>query len=251
MNRRTFTKQMLATLSGYALIDSLFATNAFNYAIRPIADHWAIRLNEYCADLKKQGLSTLEWQGKIEELYNQVELSELLKFIQFEQLIKGFQYPDLGVHTKAVKFPKLHGLPARTTFVKKIFGMQKERAIIPHGHSNMASAHLVLNGEMHLRHYDKIGIDQSHMIIQPTIDKMVQPGESSSISDDKDNVHWMIANTDQAFTFDIIMVDLNGEQYDIHNLDIYEKQDLSNGTMRVPMLDVETALKKYGKETHH
>ena len=251
MNRRTFSKHLLTTLSGYALIESLFATQAFHYAIRPIADHWAVQLNEYCADLKKQSLSLLEWQQKIEELYQQVELSELLKFIQFEQLIKGFSYPDLGVHTERVKFPKLHGLPARTAFVKKIFGMQKERAIIPHGHSNMASAHLVLHGEMHLRHYDKIGIDQEHMIIHPTIDKMVRPGESSSISDDKDNVHWMIAHTDQAFTFDVIMVDLNDKQYDIHNLDIYEKQDLSDGTMRVPMLDVETALKKYGKETHH
>ena len=47
------------------------------------------------------------------------------------------------------------------------------------------------------------------------------------------------------------MIDLNGKSYDIHNLDIYEKQNLSDGTMRVPLLDIETALKKYGKETHH
>ncbi|MEZ4690571.1 MAG: hypothetical protein R3A12_10465 [Ignavibacteria bacterium] len=52
-------------------------------------------------------------------------------------------------------------------------------------------------------------------------------------------------------TLDIIMLDLNGKQYDIHNLDISEKEDLSDGKMRVPILDVKTALSKYSKETHH
>ena len=80
---------------------------------------------------------------------------------------------------------------------------------------------------------------------------MVSVGESSSISDEKNNVHWFVANSDTAYTFDVILLDLAGEKYDIHNLDIYEKQDLSDGTMRVPIMDVATALKKYGKETHH
>ena len=68
--------------------------------------------------------------------------------------------------------------------------------------------------------------------------------------DEKDNVHWFIANTETAFTFDVIMLDLNEKPYDIHNLDIFEKQDLSDGNMQVPILDVETALKKYGKQHH-
>ena len=129
--------------------------------------------------------------------------------------------------------------------------MKKDRAIIPHGHSNMASAHLILKGELHLRNYEKIRKEEKYLIIKPTIDKVVKIGESSSVSDEKDNVHWFIANTETAFTFDVIMLNLNQKKYDIHNLDIYEKQNLSDGTMRVPVLDVETALKKYGKETHH
>ena len=79
---------------------------------------------------------------------------------------------------------------------------------------------------------------------------MARPGESSSISDEKDNVHWFIANTATAFTFDVIMLDLNNESYDIHNLDIYESVDLNNGTQRVPIINVETALRKYGKQHH-
>ena len=251
MDRREFTKGLLASVSSFALIDSLFAYNAFGYSIKPITNHWAIQLNEYCSDLKTKTITATQWQSKIEYLYNQIELEDLLKFIKFENLIRGFEYPNLGVNTKPVKFPKLEGLPEQTVFIKKIFGMKKDRAIIPHGHSNMASAHLILKGEMHLRHYEKIRKESNNLIIKPSIDKIAKLGESSSISDEKDNVHWFIAHTDTAFTFDVIMIDLNGKSYDIHNLDIYEKQNLSDGTMRVPLLDVETALKKYGKETHH
>ncbi len=101
--------------------------------------------------------------------------------------------------------------------------MKKDRAIIPHGHSNMASAHLVLNGEMRLIHYEKIRQEKENLIIKPTIDKIDKIGGSSSISAEKDNIHWFVANTEIAFMFDVIMLDLNNAPYDIHNLNIYEK----------------------------
>jgi hypothetical protein len=250
MHRREVTKGILATATSFALMDSLFAFNAIGKNIKPITDHWAIKLHEYCSDLKTASISVVQWQQKIEELYAKVELGEILNFVDFNNLIKGFEYPDLGVSTKPIKFPKLEGLPERTVFVKKLFGMKKDRAIIPHGHSNMASAHLILNGEMHLRHYEKIEQDRQNLIIKPSIDQIAKVGESSSISDEKDNVHWFIANTETAFTFDVIMLDLNDKHYDIHNLDIYESEDLKNGTLKVPILDVHTALKKYGKQHH-
>ncbi|MEL6303950.1 MAG: hypothetical protein AAFQ20_04095 [Bacteroidota bacterium] len=250
MERRDFSKHMLTAVTSFALMESLLAFNGFQKHIKPITDHWAKQLHEFCSDLKTESISMVQWQQKIETLYAEIQLQELLKFIDFQNLKKGFEYPDLGVATKRVNFPKLADLPEDTVFVKKIFGMQKDRAVIPHGHSNMASAHLVLEGEMHLRHYEKLGQDGGNLIIKPTIDRMVKPGESSSISDEKDNIHWFIANTEAAFTFDVIMLNLNNKSYDIHNLDIYESEDLKNGTLKVPVLDVETALKKYGKQHH-
>lgn len=250
MDRRAFTMDMMATVTSFALMDSLFAFNGIASKIKPLTDHWSIQLNEFCSDLRTDSITVVQWQEKIEELYAQIELEEILKFIQFEQLIKGFQYPDLGVSTRKVTFPKLIGLPANTIYVKKIFGMKKDRAIIPHGHSNMASAHLILKGEMHLRHYEKIAQDEQHLLIKPSIDKIAKLGESSSISDEKDNIHWFIANSPTAFTFDVIMLDLNNKLYDIHNLDIYAAEDVKNGMLRVPMLDVDTALEKYGKHHH-
>ncbi len=250
MNRRLFNRQLLQALSSYALLESLVLTSAFSPSIKPITTHWVNRLHEYCGDLKRNALAPGEWQSQVESLLESLPLEDLLQFIDFEKLIRHFEYPDLGVATRPVRFPKLKGLPERTHFVKKIFGMKKDRAIIPHGHANMVSAHLVLQGEMHLRHYDKIASDNKHLIITPTIDRQIKPGESSSISDERDNIHWFVATTNHAFTFDVILLDLNEQPYDIYNLDIDEQQDLHNGHLRVPILEVETALKKYGKQHH-
>lgn len=183
-------------------------------------------------------------------MFNQIELSELLQFIEFEKLIKGFKFPDLGVNTRKINFPKLDGLPEQTAFFKKIFGLKKGRSIIPHGHSNMASAHLVLQGDFSLKHYDKLRQEENHLICKPTIDKQIHQGDFSTISDERDNIHWFIADTPAAFTFDVIMLDLNQASYDIHNLDILDAEFIGEGLMRAPILDVERALKKYGK-IHH
>jgi hypothetical protein len=251
MDRRAFSKELLTSVTSFALIDTLLSSNAVASAAKPITNHWAMRLNAYCADLRKQSLTVTEWQTNVETLFDEIPLKDLLKFIDFTNLSKGFEFPDLGVNTRPVKFPKLEGLPEKTVFLKKLFGMKKDRAIIPHGHVNMASAHLIIKGEMHLRHYEKIRQEEQTLLIKPSIDKIAKVGENSSISDEKDNVHWFIANTDTAFTFDVIMLDLKAKPYDIYNLDMYKKQKLSNGTLRVPILDVETALKKYGNDSHH
>ena len=196
-------------------------------------------------------ISPLEWQGFVEDLFCQVELAELLRFIDFDRLIKGFDYPELGVNTRPVQFPRLGGLPKGVLFTRKIFGMQKGRAIIPHGHSNMTSAHLVLKGDLYLRHYDKLREEEHSLIIKPTEERTVSPGDYSTVSDEKDNVHWFIAASNTAFTFDVIMLDLEGKPYEIHNLDMDKQQSLQDGAMRVPVLGVEKALQKYGKTDHH
>ena len=249
--RRQFGKQLVGLITTYALLESLCLTDAFGKPIKPITDHWAKQLNELCLDLKKSSLSQIEWQDQIESLLSTVEMNDVLKFIDFEKLTKNFQYADLGVNTKPVVFPTIEGLPSNTAFVKKIFGIQKDRAIIPHGHSNMSSSHLVLKGELSLRQFEKVEEEKDHLIIKPTVDRVAPVGDASSISDERNNIHWFIANSPHAFTFHVIMLDLDGKEYDIHNIDIRGGENLPNGLIRAEKMDVESALKKYGKETHH
>jgi hypothetical protein len=149
-----------------------------------------------------------------------------------------------------VEFPRLDGIPPDLVFVRKIFGMKKDRAIIPHGHKNMVSCHYVLSGELRLRHYDKVEEDETHMLIEPTVDRLVGAGTHSSISDERNNIHWLQAKTETAFTFDVIVLDLQGKPWDVENIDP-DGAERTGGRLRVRKLAVAEALEKYGHDMHH
>lgn len=248
MNRREF---LIGSIASYSLLRTLFIRDAFAASVKPITDSWLKDLNGMSLDLQAGRITPLQWQGRIEALYDRVSLEDLLARIDFEKLTRGFEYPDLGVSTKWVSFPRLDGVPETLAFHSKIFGMKKDRAIIPHGHRNMVSCHYVLQGEFQVRHYDKIEEDGTHMIIEPTIDQLGRVGSHSSISEEKNNIHWLRATTDTAFTYDVLIVDLKGNKWEVDNIDPYGAEKIAGSRLRVRKLPLEEALEKYGHDSHH
>ncbi len=261
LTRREFGKVFFGSAAGFVFLETLVASCGGNRVsetttktIAPkaatVLRHWSAELQEMSLDLDQAKITQASWQERVELLFSRIEMEELLRFIDFEALSNQLSLPDLGVNTSNVLFPRLEGVPEDTVFVKKIFGMKKGRAIVPHGHSNMASAHLVLKGSFRLRHFEKLADEGNKLRIRESIDKTAKPGDASSISDDRNNVHWFVANEDESFTFDVIVLDLGGKRYDIHNLDMDDSETTSNGELLVPKIDVKTALRKYGKQHH-
>lgn len=254
MDRRKFTQKISQSIVGFAFLETFITQDLFAQKIKPVTLHWAQELNTICQDMKTHQISQTLWQQKVEELLQKISLADLMKFIDFERLIRTMKYPNLGVTARMIRFPRLAGVPPRTVFTKKVFGMKKGRAIIPHGHNNMSSAHLILKGAFEVKHYDKIKESAREMIIKPTIHQVGKAGGATSISDEKDNVHWYKALSDKAYTFDIIMFDLNpvyGKPYHISNIDPDAGKNIGKGLIQVPKLSVQQALKKYGKDSHH
>ncbi len=227
MNRRELAKSLLGTIASYSLLETLFTRDAFAGAVKPVTDHWVRHLNTMSLDLRSAKIAPALWQAKLKELYDRIEPAELLAAIDFDKLTAKFDYPDLGVNTRPVQFPRLDGIPEDLAFYSKVFGMRRDRAIIPHGHKNMVSCHYVLKGEFLLKQYDKLDETDSHMIIAPTIDEVARAGSHSSISDEKNNVHWLRATTETAFTFDVLILDLKGKSADVENIDPYEAEKIS------------------------
>ena len=116
----------------------------------------------------------------------------------------------------------------------------------------MASAHLVLGGEFRLRQFERIAATPEAWVVEPVVDEAAKPGHASSISDDARNVHWLVAGDTRAWTLDLIVTNLDeGERaFDIQNLDPDRAERLPGGQLRMPTLDVKTALARYGR-THH
>lgn len=248
ITRRTFTQQSLASLLTYSLLECVSRNEAFADEVRPIADGWLKQLNELSNDVKEQRVQQVEWQKQVEELFAKVDLAELLKFIDFERLTTNAKLVDNGARSLRFKFPQVEGLPTQYVFGKQIFGLKQGRSVVPHGHNNMATAFLILQGKLRGRHYDRLEDQQEHFLIRPTIDRAFKPGQYSTVSDYKDNVHWFQAETEPAYILNIHVLNVRVDSK-LPTGRVYlnpQGEKLANGLIRAPKLGYKEAHKLFG-----
>jgi len=204
LSRREFQQHALGSLLTWSLLDTVFSRQAFSEEIKLVAQQWLTELNSMSQDLRGQKLDPLTWQKQVETLFARVDLPEMLKFIDFDKLAKNAKPKDRGELSVRATLPKVDGLPTDLIFGHQVFVLNKDRSVVPHGHDNMATAFLVLKGDFHGRHYDRLeDVGKTHMIIQPTLDSQFGPGSYSTVSDLKDNVHWFKATSDVGYIFNI------------------------------------------------
>ena len=248
LDRREFGAKTLGAMLTYTLLETLTGQDAFGAKSPSATVKWVKDVNDLAGDVKEQRVSQVVWQKKIEELFGQVELPELLKLVDFETLAQNAKLPDVGSRSLRPRFPKVDGLPTNLVFGRQIFALKKNRSVVPHGHNNMATAFLMLQGDLHGRHYDRIEDHDKHLIIKPTIDKAFKPGDRSTVSDYKDNIHWFKATSETAYIFNIHILNVRpGAKLATGR--VYVDPDgeaLKDGLIRAPRVDYKTINKKYG-----
>jgi hypothetical protein len=213
ISRREFQQQTLGSLLTWSLLNTLLTADA--------------------------------WQKQVETLFAKVDLPEMLKFVDFEKLTRNVKPPEYGEMSLRATLPKVEGLPTELVFGHQVFALGKGRSVVPHGHDNMSTAFLILQGEFHGRHFDRLEDDEQHMIIKPTLDKTFGVGGCSTVSDFKDNVHWFKSNSDRSFIFNIHVISMNagpsGRVYVDPN-----GEKLSGGRIKARKIDHTEANKLYG-----
>lgn len=207
-SRRGFHQQALGSLLSFSLLETLCQHNLFAAEVQPSVLRWLADVNDLGRDLQGQKLEQLAWQAKVEELLTRVNVPDVLNLIDFERLTSNITYSDRGERSLRFSFPKVDGVPSDLSFGKQIFALKQGRSVVPHGHNNMATAFLILKGDLRGRHYQRVRDEPGHLIIEPTIDRKFVPGECSTVSDYKDNVHWFQALTDTAFIFNLHVLDV-------------------------------------------
>lgn len=196
-------REFAGTLMAFSLLELAWTRGLFAESVKPIIGTWFNDLNALGTDLKAKKLKDTEFQLKMEELYKKVDFAELLKFIEFDKIVARAKLPANGAFSTGFDISKVEGLSKTVHFGKQIFCLGKDRAIVPHGHENMCTGFIVLKGSFRGRHYDKVETLADHFIIKPTIDREFKPGEVSTVSDHKDNVHWFTCKSDAGFIFNM------------------------------------------------
>jgi hypothetical protein len=246
-DRRAIGKQMLGSLLTFSLLETVLTSDVLADEVKPIASQWLSNVDEMSRGLKGGRIKATDWQSQVEELFSQVAVSEFLEFVDFDKLIQKVKFRERGERSFRAKFPKVEGLPTDLVFGHQMFALRKGRSVVPHGHNNMATSFLVLRGEFDGKHYDRLDETDDHMIVRPTIDRKFVPGEYSTISDHKDNVHWFKATSETAYIFNIHV--LNVDPTIKRSGRVYIDPDgekISQGRIKADKLQSAEAFRRYG-----
>jgi len=233
----------------FTLVNSLCEAQALKGSVKKTAHKWVFEMEEITKSLRDSKIKQIEWQAQIETLLTKVELKDLLRAIDYDRLAKVAVFPEDHESAEEIEFSKVKGLPDELSFIPFFYAMKKGVAIVPHGHRNMATMHMVLSGEARGWHFDRVSDEPEHLIIKPTSDKLMKPGEVSTVSDESRNIHWFKALTEPVFMFNIGVFGINpnesftGRDY----IDPAKGEKLSNGLIRARRIEKEEAYSAYGK----
>jgi len=236
-------RQLLGALTTVWLARAVHAARAVPAVLDEKLKSRLRKLDDASRALAHGEIQPLDWQRAGAEFCDGLDVQELCRAADFEHM--AARLPLLPRGTSAESIRLLDG----QAFTPKIFAMGKGRAIVPHGHRNMVSQHLVLRGEMRGRHYQRLRDEEKHLLVRPTIDRVFKTGDFSSISDQRDNVHWFVTTSERAYTLDAIVDNLDpGRPWRFH-IDFVDPDRAiaaGDGALRLPRLELDECLQRYG-----
>lgn len=217
---------------------------------------WIRQLDDVSARLGQRAISALQWQETMDQLYGSVPRSSLLAMIDFDRLSEQLSHCDLGAKGEIFHDIALGPIPACTkdspassrTAIVKVAHIKKGRSVPPHGHSNMVSAFLCISGEFHVQLFDRLEDSHDSLVVRQSVDeKAARPGSWSSISDYRDNVHWLTAKSDDCFLFTCKLIRLEPDR-EFHgriNINMRTAEELGSNTWRAEKITGKQAMEIY------
>src|SRR5262249_50277369 len=129
---------------------------------------------------------------------------ELIAALDIDQVSARFSYPtSLANYADPILPPEILGASSMDGWFFRVFGMRRGGGLLPHVHNNMVSAHLVLSGSFHVRTHERLRDLDDAVVLFPVRDSVLRPGDVLSMSDARENQHWLRALEDRSMTLDI------------------------------------------------
>ena len=86
--------------------------------------------------------------------------------------------------------------------------VQEGVQIPPHGHSQVVSGFFVLQGEVGIRHYDRVREYSDHVLLRKVIDTSIGAGSYTTNSEYYHNIHWLIGRAPVSYLFRFTATDV-------------------------------------------
>ncbi len=244
MDRRALLRHCTGFFA-FALVAELSAASSRPSSIS--SRKWIAAHRELAQGLQTGALSQAQWHEGVTSLARDLDL-ELLAAELRRARIKNAGTP-FG-HDPQKRFVSIldeDGRPVKLGYGLALFDFGPESVITPHAHKYMVSAHMVIEGRVRVRTFDRLQDEEHALIIRPTSDVIAEPGDSAAMTTPRDNVHWFVPRSARAMTLDVIVdgLEANQEDYLIQPLDPLGGQPLRNGAVRAPIISFERSMRLY------
>ena len=96
--------------------------------------------------------------------------------------------------------------------------------------------------------WHRVETNKDHYLIKPSIDRAFKPGDLSTISDHKDNIHWFKATSDTAYIFNVHVIGYDPTIKDTSGR-LYVDPDgekVEGGLVKAMKMSSDACHKKYG-----
>src|SRR5437868_11826255 len=205
---------------------------------RAPAGRWIARQDELARGLAKMKITQVEWHDQVSALARDVDIGELAFEIRRARTRPAGDPFGHDPKKRFITFLDEDEKPLNLSYGAALFTFDKTNVITPHAHKHMASAHMVLDGKIRIRTFDRIADEEGAILILQTGDTVAEPGHAAAMTSEKDNVHWFAPRSPHAMTFDVIVdgLDPGQDRYTIQPLDPLGGTRLSDSTIRAPLL---------------
>lgn len=244
--RRSLLVGSISVFAAYALLaETARASEPFPRGMN--ARRWIERQDEIARALARGEMSQTDWHAEIGLLAGEVDIAELAAEINRGQMIDAGAPHGHDPKKRFVRFIGDDGAPRTLAYGAALFSFGPESVITPHAHRHMASAHMVLEGKVRVRTFDRVASEDGALIIRPTADHIAAVGEAAAMTSAKDNVHWFTPASESAMTFDVIIdgLDAGEKRYVIEPVDPLAGERLADGSIRAPILSFDESMRRY------
>jgi hypothetical protein len=201
LSRRQVMPGMIGTIAMAQLLRLAVGTGAVAAPIASATDRWAQGLVELAHDLNSRSLTVTQWQDAIEALHKTVPIEDVLKLVDFDLVRPTLERTGRLENHQHVLLPGIK--PTNRLLWTNLYVIPQGGAIAPHGHNGLVTAHLIVRGRLHARTFDRVADEPGRMLLRPTRDEHCGVGSTITMSDERDNVHWFVAEAGPAFTLDV------------------------------------------------
>ena len=248
---RTFdaSRRALLQLGPAALLWFLHARRALAKPGRAAAIEGLVAMGELALALRRGELEPVAWQDEMARRVATIDVAEVIAAIDLDGLVAALEpLPDDRPRVQPIELHALESLLRDAGARLKLFALARGAAIVPHGHQGLVSMHWVLRGALHGRSFDRLERTPTHVLMRPTIDRVLRPCDATSVSEHRDNIHWFVAVDGPAFALDVLVPGLPTEgRRGRFYVDVRAAEPAGEERLRAPIVSGGQAYRRDGR----